>query len=242
MEMTEPSCLRGMITSFDRQLRRYGYEQNIACGPGFAKVRDTLSMKQKQLKRDGKGNMPNKSESLTDSDVELFWEKGQLGMSTPDSILQTLWFFNTVHFGLRSVQEHRDMFWGDIALHCDEHGHDYLSFTERQTKTRTGINPRDVRAVKPKLWANKEKPDRCPIEIYKEYSRRRPSGYSEPDSPFYIASTSLHLPSSDDIWFKRSPVGVNKLSSMMKRMVERSGLNTSKHLSNHSARKYLIQK
>lgn len=238
----EPSCLRGMLASFDRQLRRYEYGEYIATGPRFAKVRETLSKKQMQLKSDGKGGCPYKSDPVTDSDIDTFWEKGQLGGSTPDSILQTLWFYNTVHFGLRGCQEHRDMCWGDITLKSDENGHEYLEFTERQTKTRTGANPRDIRAVKPKLWANLRDPERCPLNIYKTYAQRRPTGYSEPDHPFYVASTTVPLPSPQETWFKRNPVGVNKLSSMMKRMVQRAGITTNKHLSNHSARKYLVQK
>lgn len=35
---------------------------------------------------------------------------------------------------------------------------------------------------------------------------------------------------------------MNKISSFMKRMIERSGIFTNKHLSNHSARKFIIQK
>ena len=76
---------------------------------------------------------------------------GQLGDKTPNSILQTLWFYTTVHFGLRGCVEHRDMCWGDVVLISDEHGHESLEFSERQTKTKTGENIRDVRAVKPKL-------------------------------------------------------------------------------------------
>ena len=238
----EPSCLRGMLASFDRHLRRYDYGEYIASSPCFAKVRETLTKKQMQLKCSGKGDLPNKSDPLSDSDIETLWEKGQLGSSTPDCILQTLWFCNTVHFGLRSCQEHRDMCWGDVILKSDENGHEFLEYTERQTKTRTGANPKDNRALKPKLWANINKPERCPVNIYKIYAQRRPAGYSEPDSPFYIASTTMAFPTTYDTWFKRNPVGINKLGNMLKKMINRAGISTDKHLSNHSARKYLIQK
>lgn len=159
----------------------------------------------------------------------------QMGASTPDIILQTLWFYNTVHFGLRGCAEHRDMCWGDINLKEDENGNEYLEFTERQTKTRTGENPRDVRTVKPKIWCNVANPEKCPVQIYKLYAKKRPSGYSEPTHPFYIAATTKPLPCHEDTWFKRNPVGVNKMQSMMKRMVKNSGINTDKRLSNHSA-------
>jgi hypothetical protein len=57
-----------------------------------------------------------------------------------------------------------------------------------------------------------------------------------------LASSTKLLPSPDEQWFKRQPVGIHKLGNMMRRMVKYSGIQTEKRLSNHSARKYLIQK
>ena len=42
------------------------------------------------------------------------------------------------------------MKWGDIQLLTDANGAEYLDYSERQTKTRTGAEPPNVRAVKPK--------------------------------------------------------------------------------------------
>jgi len=78
--------------------------------------------------------------------------------------------------------------------------------------------------------------------MYKQYKAKRPYGYSLPEHPFYIASTTKQLPVYTDVWFKKNPVGVNKLSTMMSRMVKNAGISGEKRLSNHSARKYLIQK
>lgn len=65
----EPSSLRGMMCSFDRVLRRHNYGFQISKDSEFGKVRDVLSAKQTQLKKDGKGNTPNQSEPLLDSDI-----------------------------------------------------------------------------------------------------------------------------------------------------------------------------
>ena len=61
--------------------------------------------------------------------------------------------FNSVHFGLRGCEEHRQMTWGDVQLHIEGDGTEYLECSERQTKIRTGAEPRSVRAVKPKAFA-----------------------------------------------------------------------------------------
>ena len=126
----EPNSLRGMMSSFDRQLRRFNYGHSIIMSPLFAQVREVLKSKQKQLKRDGKGNLANRSDPISDDEINVLWENGQFGSENPDTILQTLCFFNTVHFGLRGSGEHRDMCWGDISLQHDTAGHEYLQFQE----------------------------------------------------------------------------------------------------------------
>jgi hypothetical protein len=75
-----------------------------------------------------------------------------------------------------------------------EPGLEYLTFNERQSKTRQGVNPKDVHTLKPKMWANSETPDRCPVAIYKSYKEKRPQDFSRPDDPFYLAThTKQHL-------------------------------------------------
>ena len=68
-------------------------------GPAFSKTpREVLKAKQKALKSSGKGNQPNASRSLTDSEVDELYRKGQVGSQTPEAMLNTSWFNNTTHF------------------------------------------------------------------------------------------------------------------------------------------------
>ena len=48
------------------------------------------------------------------------------------------------------------MCWGDVKLHKTANGAEYLDFNERQTKTRTGSDYSNVRAVPPKMFATDE--------------------------------------------------------------------------------------
>ncbi|XP_052230266.1 uncharacterized protein LOC127844242 [Dreissena polymorpha] len=207
------------------------------------KLKDVLHAKQKQLKREGLGNKPQRADSITYNEIDELWNTNQLGQSTPESIINSLWFFNTIHFGLRGSDEHRSLCWGDLKLCTDDEGNEYLEFEERQSKTRQGGNPRDVRDVKPKMWANEIVGEKCPVAIYKEYTSRRPADYCKPSDPFYIATHTMqsNIKPSDQ-WFKRQPIEQNKLTSIMKRMAKAAGLPEDKRLTNHSARKHLVQK
>jgi hypothetical protein len=76
------------------------------------------------------------------------------------------------------------------------------------------------------------------------YAALRPQDYAKDTDPFYIAvNTQLcHAdvtPAEHHKWFKRQPIGTNKLSRLMADMTEKAGLDRR---TNHSARKHLVQK
>jgi len=88
------------------------------------------------------------------------------------------------------------------------------------------------------MWASPGNAERCPVQIYKLYKSLRPHDYCSPATPFYLACTTVKDPPPGTIWFKRAPVGIHKLESTMKTMAAAS---SHKKLTNHSARKHLIQ-
>jgi hypothetical protein len=134
--------------------------------------------------------------------------------------------------------------WGDVILNTASNGARYLQLNERQTKTRTGGNLSDVREVTTKIYeAEGESPERDPIKIYEIYSIKRPNNFSNADDPFYLPPITIPLENSKtNIWFLRQKVGERKLAGLMKKMKESVKLDINKRLTNHSARKYLLQK
>ena len=55
-----------------------------------------------------------------------------------EALVNYMWMNNTLHFGLRGRQDHMNMLWGDLKMGITSTGREYISFTERATKTRTG--------------------------------------------------------------------------------------------------------
>ena len=240
----EPSSLRGLVCSFNRHLKACKYPYNIIEDKEFEQVRQALEARSKVLKKDGKGNKPNAAEAITDEEIATLYEKNLLGISNAEALLNTLWFMNCIQFGLRGCDEHRQMKWGDVQLLTDVNGKEYLEYSERQTKTRTGAEPRNIRAVKPKAFSiTHGSPERNPVFVYKVYSEKRPSTMQDSDAPFYLGINHTKSPSSSNkLWFKSSAMGVNKLNSLMKTMAEKAGLDEKRRLTNHSARKTMMQK
>ena len=158
---------------------------------------------------------------LPDADIDALFSSGQLGLSNPTALLHTVWFCNTVYFGLRGVTEHYQMRWGDVKLCKDHKNNEYIQMNERNTKTRTGTDVKNKREIPQRAWINLNDQTRCPVEAYKLYKSKRPVNFSKPEDPFYIqANTNLN---ESTRWYKSQIVGVNKLGKFMKIMAEKSG-------------------
>ena len=60
-------------------------------------------------------------------------------------------------------------------------------FSERQTKTRSGAYPRNVRPIKPKAFPTPDLPrERDIVVVLKIYSEKRPESMNKPDASFYL--------------------------------------------------------
>ena len=93
--------------------------------------RDALKAKQKQLKRHGLGNRPKATTAPTDDEIEILFDKKLLRSSSPQSLLNTVWLNNMIHFRLRGCKEQKELRWGDIVLKTDSGGKEYLEYFER---------------------------------------------------------------------------------------------------------------
>ena len=86
-------------------------------------------------------------------------------------------------------------------------GTEYLEYSERQTKTRTGAEPWNVRAVKSNSYSFANgSPDRDPVFVYKVYCNKRPSLMTDRISPFYLGINHTKNP-TEKPWFKASATG-----------------------------------
>ena len=87
-----PKELCTLLYSYERHLRNHNYEYLLTKSVEFAKLREVLTSKQRELKRQGLGNLKNRPDAVTDEDIEKQWECQQMGSNTPESIINTIWF------------------------------------------------------------------------------------------------------------------------------------------------------
>ena len=90
-----------MIASLDRHLKKAGSSISIAKDREFVNSRKVLEGKTRFLREQGYGKRPCALKALTTEDEKLLWSKGLLGSHSPKSLIATMWFVLTQHFGLR---------------------------------------------------------------------------------------------------------------------------------------------
>ena len=236
-QLDEPDSLRVMLASLDRHLREKDAAFSIAKDIEFSNSRKVFEGKARLLRQEGFGKRPNAAKALTSQDEELLWSKGVLGSHSPQSLIQTIWFLLTQHFGLRGCQEHHDMYVEDFAFSTDDNGIEFVTYEENPTKTREGGLRKKRRVVQPKMFATGGQ--RCPVKLFKTFLKRRPEEMRN-SGPFYLA---LNERAKTQVWFKRQRMGVNSINSFMKNMASQAIQDIQgKKLTNHSARKTLVKK
>ena len=63
----------------------------------FTSFKASLDVEMKKLQSKGIGSLTKQAEVLTETDEELLWEKGLLGDSTPQILLNTVIVFNGLY-------------------------------------------------------------------------------------------------------------------------------------------------
>ena len=114
-----------------------------------------------------------------------------------------------------------------------------LWLSDQLTFLFQALDPRDVRPLAPRIYSNTTDSSQCPVEAYKKYRSFRPAEMNDPDAPFYLA---VNWGRQDVINYKCNALGQNTLYSMLRPMVSAAGIADDRRLTNHSTRKFLIQK
>ena len=112
----EPDTLTSFHRSINLKLEDIGYGYSLVDSKEFKLSKKVLELRRRDLKQKGLGNRPNVAHPLSKIDEEKLWETKQFGSENPQSLINTVWYFNAKLFGFRGVHESRQLMWGNLTL------------------------------------------------------------------------------------------------------------------------------
>lgn len=131
--------LRWFIASFKRDLKNVKYSRSIVKDREFEQTRKALDARCNLLKREGRGNRPFAAQATSDDEVSVLFESNILGISSAEALIHTVGLMNSIHFGMRGCDEHRQksqMCLSDVKLLRDADGLNIVSVNQTKKRRR----------------------------------------------------------------------------------------------------------
>ena len=135
-----PKTLYQLICGLLRHIREKGvYDKNFLDNkdPCFSEFYSILDSRMKDLLQKGHGTTVKQADPITQEDEEKLWNLGVFGVSDPQTLQYTVFFYACKLFGLRGRDEHRDLKCSQFEIDQDKKGK-YIRFIGRANKTYKG--------------------------------------------------------------------------------------------------------
>ncbi|XP_053941565.1 activating transcription factor 7-interacting protein 1 isoform X2 [Cuculus canorus] len=164
-------------------------------------------------------------------DLRKIKHSGVLGLHSPLALVNKVWFDLQLHFAKRGREILRDLAPDAFVVEKDKNGRRYAMF-RYPGKGKNGEDPHKMG----KMYDMPGDPN-CPVFSLELYLSKLP-----PEPPaFYLHPLKLTSEQMQEqpVWYKREPMGVNYLGTMMPRISVAARL--SQRYTNHSLRTTTIQ-
>ena len=136
--------------------------------PEFSDFHASLDAEMKRIQGDGVGS----KKILTAGEENTLWEKGLLCDATPQTLLDTLIFYNGLLFALRSGMEHRQLRRDPCQIEMVERAGErlYLKYTEDMSKKHPGgLKGRELTPKVVFHHSNTGNQKRCFVRLFQLY-------------------------------------------------------------------------
>uniref|UniRef100_A0A8C4Q9A7 ZMYM2-like/QRICH1 C-terminal domain-containing protein n=1 Tax=Eptatretus burgeri TaxID=7764 RepID=A0A8C4Q9A7_EPTBU len=141
---------------------------------------------------------------------EALWEANLLGCKNPESLLRTMFLFNSLYFGLHSRKDHWKLCWGNVHLGITKEGFSFLQYVKNvQDKVSSSASSMQEDVSPIVISARPDRPERCPVRIYMMYAERRPINHCGPLTPFYLKPATC-LEYGFQRWYTQQRAGLTR--------------------------------
>ena len=216
--------MKAIRAGLDRYLNKGNVNFSIITDREFKPANDALNAHLVKLAREGRISSAKHKPAMISRDVEILHEKKQLGLETPQSLLQTAWFNIMLYFGKRGRENMREMTAEDIQIHKSSSGLAYITLVEKATKNHQGglnSSKNEAAAVMSEIPGN----PRCPVLAVKTYLSKR----NKQCQALWQKSKNhkaLKFSYAEDVWYCNATLGKHKLENLLSEMSKKAGLDT----------------
>ena len=195
----------------------------------FSLKKHALDQQLRFLRANGIGVQKKQAPVITRDTEQKLWDTGTLGLDSPTSLLNAIFFLNGKNSTLRGVSEHFNLSFGSI-LH--KSSPDHIHYIEHGSKNNSGGLEEHNLTVKNVIINAVPSSPRCHVKVYREYLRRVPPEAISSNERFYLQP--IEPKPNSEYWFSLRPISENKLKSMLKKIM--SSANVEGEYTNHSLR------
>ncbi|XP_048388342.2 zinc finger MYM-type protein 2 [Stegostoma tigrinum] len=158
---------------------------------------------------------------------DYLWKCKQLGPQSPFVLLNTLLYFNTKYFGLRTIEQHMRLSFANVVKQwnrnsdstvCIRYEVPALCTNDNQDKITPGKRKREEDDPVFEQKENLANPSRCPVKMFECYLSKCPPNLQQRTDLFYLQPEHSSSPDGP-IWYSSVPLDRNILENMLVRIL-----------------------
>nr|XP_009684887.1 PREDICTED: zinc finger MYM-type protein 2 isoform X1 [Struthio camelus australis]XP_009684888.1 PREDICTED: zinc finger MYM-type protein 2 isoform X1 [Struthio camelus australis]XP_009684889.1 PREDICTED: zinc finger MYM-type protein 2 isoform X1 [Struthio camelus australis] len=161
---------------------------------------------------------------------DYLWRIKQLGSHSPVALLNTLFYFNTKYFGLKTVEQHLRLSFGTVfrqwkknpltmeSKACLRYQVSSLCRADNEDKITTGKRKHEDDEPIFEQIENTSDPARCPVKMFECYLSKSPQNLNQRMDLFYL-QPDCSVSSDSPIWYTSVSLDRNTLENMLVRVL-----------------------
>ncbi|XP_061848290.1 zinc finger MYM-type protein 2 isoform X5 [Colius striatus] len=161
---------------------------------------------------------------------DYLWRIKQLGSHSPVALLNTLFYFNTKYFGLKTVEQHLRLSFGTVFRQwkknpltmenkaCLRYQVSSLCRADSEDKITTGKRKHEDDEPVFEQIENTSDPTRCPVKMFECYLSKSPQNLNQRTDMFYL-QPECSVSAESPIWYTATSLDRNTLENMLVRVL-----------------------
>uniref|UniRef100_A0A8D0U5T0 Zinc finger MYM-type containing 2 n=1 Tax=Sus scrofa TaxID=9823 RepID=A0A8D0U5T0_PIG len=201
-------------------------KDNIFIDPGY----QTFEQELNKILRSWQPSILPDGSIFSRVEEDYLWRIQQLGSHSPVALLNTLFYFNTKYFGLKTVEQHLRLSFGTVCRRwkknpltmeskaCLRYQASSLCGADNEDKITTGKRKHEDDEPVFEQIENTANPSRCPVKMFECYLSKSPQNLNQRTDVFYLqpeCSSSAESP----VWYTSASLDRNTLENMLVRVL-----------------------